>query len=254
MKINEHDYYSQLANWSFSEINYTSENFTNWVYEDEIKKHANKDSKILDLGTAAGEKVLKKFPECAEILGTDFSEEMIKNANKNLKESGKKNITFRVMNNLEMDTPNDYFDIVTARHTVTDPKQIYKTLKQGGYLILRGVDKLDCWSLKRMFNRGQAFYDKKPISLVDYEAILDAGFKDVELIPLHVVEYYKTKEDLYALLLKVPILDDLSELKNNEEYEKIPVEKEIFEQYVAENTTEKGIKLIRRYYGIIAKK
>ena len=254
MKINEHDYYSQLANWSFSEINYTSENFTNWVYEDEIKKHANKDSKILDLGTAAGEKVLKKFPECAEILGTDFSEEMIKNANKNLKESGKKNITFRVMNNLEMDTPNDYFDIVTARHTVTDPKQIYKTLKQGGYLILRGVDKLDCWSLKRMFNRGQAFYDKKPISLVDYEAILDAGFKDVELIPLHVVEYYKTKGDLYALLLKVPILDDLSELKNNEEYEKIPVEKEIFEQYVAENTTEKGIKLIRRYYGIIGKK
>lgn len=254
MKTNEHDYYSQLANWSFDEINYTSENFTNWVYEDEIKKHAKKDSKILDLGTAAGEKVLKRFPECAEILGTDFSEEMIKVANKNLKECGRKNITFKVMNNLEMNTPENYFDIVTARHTVIDPKQIYKTLKSGGYLILRGVDKLDCWSLKRMFNRGQAFHDKKSISLVDYEAVLNAGFKDIELIPLHVIEYYKTKEDLYALLLKVPILDDLSELKNNEEYERIPVEKDIFEQYVTENTTEKGIKLIRRYYGIIAKK
>lgn len=254
MKINEHDYYSQLANWSFDEINYKSENFTNWIYEDEIKKHDKKDSKILDLGTAAGEKLLKIFPECAEILGTDFSEEMIKVANKNLKESGRKNITFRVMNNLEMDTPDNYFDIVTARHTVTDAKQIYKTLKPGGYLILRGVDKLDCWSLKRMFNRGQAFYDKKPISLVDYEAVLNAGFKDVELIPLHVIEYYKTKEDLYALLLKVPILDNLSELKNNEEYERIPIEKDVFEQYVVENTTEKGIKLIRRYYGIIGKK
>ena len=254
MKINEYEYYNNLANWSFDEINYTSENFTNWVYEDEIKKYAKKDSKILDLGTAAGEKVLKRFPECAEILGTDFSEEMIKVANKNLKESGRKNITFRVMNNLEMDTPYNYFDIVTARHTVTDPKQIYKTLKPGGYLILRGVDKLDCWSLKRMFNRGQAFYYKKPISLVDYEAVLNAGFKDVELIPLHVIEYYKTKEDLYALLLKVPILDDLSELKPNEEYERFPIEKDVFEKYVAENTTEKGIKLIRRYYGIFAKK
>ena len=254
MKTNEHDYYSKLANWSFSEINYTSENFTNWVYEDEIRKYAKKDSKILDLGTAAGEKILKKFPECFEILGTDFSEEMIKAANKNLKESGRKNITFRVMNNLELDTPDNYFDIVTARHTVTDPKQIYKTLKPGGYLILRGVDKLDCWSLKKMFNRGQAFYDKKPISLVDYEAVLNAGFKDVELIPLHVIEYYKTKDDLYALLLKVPILDNISELKQNEEYERIPIEKDIFEQYVAENTTEKGIKLIRRYYGIIARK
>ena len=59
MKTNEHDYYSKLANWSFDKINYISQNFTNWVYEDEIKKHANKDSKILDLGTAAGEKVLK---------------------------------------------------------------------------------------------------------------------------------------------------------------------------------------------------
>ena len=73
MKINEHDYYSQLANWSFDEIDYTSENFTNWVYEDEIKKQVNENSKVLDLGTAAGEKVLKRFPECSEILGTDFS-------------------------------------------------------------------------------------------------------------------------------------------------------------------------------------
>ena len=104
-----------------------------------------------------------------------------------------------------------------------------------------------------MFNRGQAFYDKRPISLIDYEEILDAGFKDVELIPLHVVEYYATKEDLYALLIKVPILDDLSEV-SDEEYERIPVEQELFEKYVSENTTEKGIKLIRRYYGITARK
>ena len=169
MKINEHDYYSSLANWSFEDINYTSEVFTNWIYEDEIAKRANKDSKILDLGTAAGEKVIKKFPECAEILGTDFSAEMIESANKNLIKSGRKNILFRVMDNLKMDTPDDYFDLVTARHTITDPVQIYKTLKIGGYLIVRGVDKLDCWALKRLFGRGQAYFDKKPISLIDYE-------------------------------------------------------------------------------------
>ena len=253
MKTNEYEYYSSLANWSFDDINYTSENFTNWIYEDEIKKHTNEKSKILDLGTAAGEKVIKYFPECAEILGTDFSEKMIESANQNLLKSSRKDIKFKVMNNLEMNTPDNYFDLVTARHTVTDPKQIYKTLKTGGYLILRGVDKLDCWELKRMFNRGQAFYDFKPISLIDYEAVLDAGFKDVELIPLHVIEYFETKEDLYVFLVKVPILDNLSEL-NGGEYERVNIEKEIFEKYVARNTTEKGIKLIRRYYGIIARK
>ena len=110
-----------------------------------------------------------------------------------------------------MDTPNNYFDVVTARHTPIDPVQIFRTLKDNGQLILRGVDKLDCWALKRLFGRGQALNDPKPISLIDYERVMDAGFRSVELIPLHDVEYYKTKEDLYALLQKTPILDSLSE-------------------------------------------
>ena len=252
MKTNEYDYYNDLANWSFEDIDYISEVFTNWIYEEEIIKRANENSKILDLGTAAGEKVLKKFPNCAEIIGTDFSIKMIESANKNLLKSGRKNISFRVMDNLKMDTPDNYFDLVTARHTIIDPKQIYKTLKENGELIVRGVDKLDCWALKRMFKRGQSYNDEKPISLIDYEGILDAGFKDVELIPLHVIEYYKTKEDLYALLVKTPILD--YEEENSSEYERKPIEKEIFKRYVKENTTEKGIKLVRRYYGITGRK
>ena len=115
MKTYEYDYYSKLANWSFEDINYTSEIFTNWIYEEEINKHANRNSRILDLGTAAGEKVIKKFPNCSEILGTDFSSEMISSANKNLLKSGRQNISFRVMDNLKMDTPDNYFDLVTAR-------------------------------------------------------------------------------------------------------------------------------------------
>lgn len=253
MKISSYDYYNNLANWSFEDIDYTSEVFTNWIYEEEIAKRVNENSKILDLGTAAGEKVLKRFPNCAEILGTDYSVEMIKSANKNLLKSGRKNISFRVMDNLKMDTPDNYFDLVTARHTVIDPIQIYKTLKENGELVIRGVDKLDSWALKRMFGRGQCYHDEKPISLMDYEAIVDAGFKDVELIPLHVIEYYKTKEDLYALLVKTPILDDSTE-EEFQEYERKPIEKEIFEKYVKANITEKGIKLVRRYYGITGRK
>ena len=253
MKINEYDYYNKLANWSFDDISYISEVFTNWIYEDEIKKYISEKSRVLDLGTAAGEKIIKNFPNCAEILGTDFSSEMIASANNNLVRSGRKNISFRVMDNLKMDTPDDYFDLVTARHTVVDPVQIYKTLKSGGKLIIRGVDKLDCWALKKMFGRGQGYCDLKPISLIDYEAIIDAGFKDVELIPLHVLEYYKTKEDLYALLLKTPILDNFSK-EVNFEYERRLLDREIFDKYVEENITSKGIKLVRRYYGIIGTK
>ena len=253
MNTSEYDYYNKLANWSFEDISYTNEILTNWIYEEEIKKHTNEFSRVLDLGTAAGEKVLKKFPECMEILGTDFSVEMIKAAKRNLEKSKRKNITFRVMDNLNMDTPYNYFDLVTARHTKIDAKQIYKTLKYGGYLIVRGVDKLDCWELKYIFGKGQGFKDLRPISLIDYEDILNAGFKNVELVPIHVREYYKTKEDLMALLLKTPILLEFSEEKENKKLD-FDIDMKLLDKYIDLHKTDKGILLIRRYYGITAQK
>ena len=243
MKKSEHDYYSAIGNWSFSDINYKSKTLTNWIYESEVQKHIKKNSKVLDLGTAAGEKVLKYYPECREILATDFSETMIKNANKNLKVSGRKNITFRVMDNLNMDVNKNYYDVVVARHTPTDPKQIYEVLKPNGYLIIRGVDKYDCFELEKTFNKPQN--NNKPISIIDYENVLEAGFKDVELVPIHTREYYQTKEDLLKLLLKVPIINNFSN-------EKIDIE--VLDKYIERNTYSKGIRLVRRYYGITARK
>ena len=242
MKTKELEFYNKLKNWDFSEIKYEEEYLTEWDMYNILRENTNSQSKILDLGTGGGEKVLTQFPDVFEILATDYSEEMIKTAKQNLSKTNKNNITFRQMDNLNMDTPNDYFDVVVARHTCIDAKQIYNTLKPSGILILRGVDKLDCWELKKLYGKGQAYNDITPISFIDYENIFDAGFKKVELIPIHVREYYKSKEDLIALLLKTPILNDFSEIKNLSKVD----------EYIESNTTEKGILLIRRYYGITA--
>ena len=239
----ELDFYEKIKNWDFSMIKYTKESLTNWNLYELLKQNSNSESIILDLGTGGGEKVLKYFPDCKEIIATDFSKEMINTANNNLIESGRNNIKFRQMDNLNMDTPNDYFDIVVARHTCINANQIYKTLKPGGRLFVRGVDKLDCWSLKLLFGKGQGFNDEKPISLIDYENILNAGFKFVELVPIHVREYYQTKEDLMALLLKTPIINEFSNTD---------LDDEIINKYILENETKRGILLIRRYYGITA--
>lgn len=253
--MKEKEYYEQIKDWSFDEFEIKTIRKTDWDMFKLLKKITNENSKVLDLGTGGGEKVLKKFPEVKEILATDFSTEMIKTANKNLKMSGRKNITFRKMDNLNMDTPKEYFDVVVARHTPTDPKQIYETLKKGGYLIVQGVDMFDCHELKRIFGRGQAFNDTKPISIIDYENILDAGFKDVELIPVHEVEYFKDEETLYNFLLKVPILDDFSEEDGDVKDYYIPaLEKDKLDEYIKRNTYPEGIRLLRRLYGIVAKK
>lgn len=254
MKNYELEYYNSIKNWDFSMIKYEEENLTNWDMYKILAEYANKDSIILDLGTGGGERVLNEFPKARKIVGTDFSEEMIKTANANLIKSGKSNIEFKVMNNLSMTVPENYFDIVVARHTCISAKQIYKTLKNDGKLILRGVDKLDCWQLKKLFKQGQAYNDLKPISQIDYENILEAGFKNVELVPIHIREYYKTKDDLVALLLKTPILDDFSEESVNNNLKKNKLDFNKLDMYIKENTYDKGILLIRRYYGIIAEK
>ena len=253
--MNELEYYEEIKDWDFSMFEIESEKLTKWDLYEILKKLSNKDSKILDLGTGGGEKVLKSFPDCAEILGTDFSEGMIETANKNLKESGRENITFRLMDNLEMDVPDEYFDIVVARNTVTDPKQIFKCLKPGGYLLIHGVDKDDCWGLKMIFGKGQGYTDSRPISIIDYENVINAGFKDVELVPLHEREYFKNKYLFKSFLKKVPIIDSFSEIEgDNKDYFSEELDDELLEKYIEENTYDGKIRLLRRFYGITARK
>ena len=252
---NEKEYYDEVKDWDFSMFQIEAEDFTNWDLYEILKKIVDKDSKVLDLGTGGGEKVIELFPDCAEILATDFSEAMIETANKNLEKSGRKNITFRIMDNLKMNVPNNYYDVVVARNTVTDPKQIFKCLKPGGYLIMHGVDKLDCWELKRLCGRGQAFKDKVHLSQMDYEAVLDAGFKNVELVPIHEREYFKNEDLFKKFLLKVPIIDDFSEMEENHKYVyKKTIDEKLIDKYIKENTFNGKIRLIRRYYGITAQK
>ena len=255
-KVNEKNYYDQIKNWSFDEFQIVTEKLTNWDMYEILKSVTDKKSKILDLGTGGGEKVLSRFPEYAqEILGTDYSKSMIETAKKNLKKSKRTNVSFRIMNNLEMNVPNNYFDVVVARNTITDPKQIIKTLKKGGILLIHGVDMYDCLELKMIFGRGQATNDKKPISIVDYENILKAGFNEVELVPLHVREYFKNKDLLKKFLLKVPILDEFSEDDGDfKDYYSPEIEDNKLDEYIKRNTTVNGIVLYRRYYGIFAKK
>jgi ubiquinone/menaquinone biosynthesis C-methylase UbiE len=251
----EKEYYEEIKDWDFSKFEIETESLTNWDLYEILNQLANKNSRILDLGTGGGEKVIEFFPDCQEILATDFSPMMIKTAIKNLEKSGRKNITFKIMDNLKMEVPDDYFDIVVARNTVTDPKQIYKCLKEGGYLLIHGVDKADCWNLKLLFGRGQGFTDKNPISLVDYENVLKAGFKDAELVPLHEREYFKNEILFKEFLKKVPIIDDFSEEENdNKEYYQKSIDDEKLSQYINDNTYNGKIRLLRRYYGITARK
>lgn len=254
MQEKEHKYYETIGNWEFDQIKYKTEKQTNWDFYEKIKEYTNKDSICLDLGTGGGEKVLKYYPEVGKIYATDFSEEMINTANENLKLYPTRYVEFMQMDNLNMTFPDKMFDLISARHTVIDAKQIYKALKNDGVLVIEGVDKKDCWELKELFGRGQAYYDKVAISEKDYNDLKDAGFSKIELVEILEDEYYETEEDLLALLLKTPILDGFSE-EDNSEFEHVKeMENDLFQEYVNRYRTDKGILLKRELYGIVARK
>ncbi len=250
MKENENR--EQIKDWNFDEFQIETEDYTNWDMYEKIKELTDENSVVLDLGTGGGEKVLSMFPDyLKEVIGIDLSEGMIETANENLKKSGKKNISFKHMDNLKLDFPDEYFDVVVARHTTTNAKEIYRVLKPGGHVIIRGVDKYDCYELKKIYGKGQAVNDPTPISIMDFDDLFDAGFQEIELIPLHQVEYLKNWDLFYNLLLKVPILEDFSEEEENVKYFYIKeLNKDLLQKYVERNTFEKGIRLVRRYYGI----
>lgn len=239
MQEKELNYYEKIGNWDFCE---------------KIKEFTNEKSVCLDLGTGGGEKVLKYYPEVEKIYATDFSNEMIRTAKENARKYPSRNIEFLQMDNLNMKFSNKMFDLISARHTVINAKQIYNTLKDDGVLIIEGVDKNDCIELKKIFGRGQAYNDEVAISKRDYEDLKNAGFTRIEMFEILENEYYETEEDLLALLLKTPILDDFSEENNSEFLHRKEVEKDSFDKYVNMYRTDKGILLKRVLYGIVGKK
>ena len=238
---NYFEYYENIAHWTFDEYECREECLTDWDLYKILRSLAAPDSHILDLGTAGGEKIFSEFPVCAEILGTDYSPRMIGTARANLAASGRQDVSFEVMDNLKMDVEDEHYDIVVARHTCTDPAQIFRCLEPGGYLLMRGVDKYDCWDLKLAAGYGQGYNDPVPVSVSDYENVLRAGFTDVELVPIHTREYYRDAETLKAFLRVVPILDHMPE-------------DDVLDGYISRNTYSGRVRLIRRFYGITARK
>ena len=244
MNIKEKEFYSNIKNWDFSKINYSIETISNFDFYKTISNYSNSSSLCLDLGTGGGENLLKNYPEVGYIIATDISEEMLKTAKNNLKNYPNKKVKFILSDNLNLNFPNEIFDLISARHTQINYQLSYNILVKGGVLVIEGVDTKDCFELKEIFNRGQEFNSKEILSKFEYENLLKVGFQKVELFNYLFNEYYASKNDLLNLLMKTPIIN---EFETNKE-----IEDDLLEKYINKFTSDKGIKLKREYYGILA--
>lgn len=245
-KKNEKEFYNKIGSlmgWDFSRLKYEVIDNSSFQYFDEINSQITEQTILLDIGTGGGEKLTNLISnKCLLKVGTDFSEEMIKVA----KENNKNNkIRFFKMNSETIKFPNEFFDIICARHMPFNFNEIHRLLNDNGMFFSEQIDEEDCKSLKELFGRGQGYNTK--LKLIDKmrKEVRQQKIENVEFFEIEQQEYYKTEEDLLFLLKNTPIVPNFGEEKND--YQK-------FNEYVKKNRTDKGIALRRMLFGIKMKK
>ena len=176
------------------------------------------------------------------LIGIDSSVEMINTANNNRRNHTNKRVKFFKMSGSDLEFPNEFFDVILARHSIINAREINKCLKTGGYFFSEDIDEDDCKELKQIFGRGQGFSVKEKL-ITRYKNNLSKYGFDFDIYPIVQDEYYKTEDDILFLLSNTPIIPNFG--KKTDDYIKL-------KKYINDNTTEKGIHLKRRLFGIKA--
>lgn len=238
----EKEFYNKIGKiigWDFSKMKCEIIDNSKFQYFDEINNNISEDTILLDIGTGGGEKLTNLISnKCLLKIGTDFSKEMIKSAKNNNQNS---RIYFLEMDSNDIKFPNSFFDIVTARHTPFNLKEVYRLLKEDGIFISEQIDEDDCKELKQIFGRGQGLNAKDKLIDIIKSDMKETKYKKIEFFNILQEEYYKTEGDLLFLLNNTPIIPDFGKVKGD--YGK-------FDKYVKENTHKKGILLNRHLFGI----
>ncbi|MBQ7466873.1 MAG: class I SAM-dependent methyltransferase [Clostridia bacterium] len=232
--------------WSFDAIDPLVEQSCDYFYYKEVAKAILSSSVMLDIGRGSGEKAVRYFSNAKKVVMIDNEPEMLKKVEENIQrclteKEQKKFVVQLGDGDGKLDFEDESFDFVVSRHCGANMSEVFRVLKKGGVFISEDIDFKDCEELKKYFGRGQDWeniINNTPRKKEIFNQCLDLGFSDINLKNFEQIEYYPNKQQLKYLLTRTPILDYFDEEKDDV----------ILDKYIADNQTEKGIKLIRRLY------
>ena len=205
---------------------------------DLIKKYANKDFVVLDLGCGSGELTLKLSSYFKEIIGIDPVERYVSTAKEDKKFKQIENVNFIVAAGEELPFNANKFDlIISSRGPLSSDyvflKEAKRVLKSGGLLIEETIGESDKIELKEIFQRGQN-YPLTGVKLDKVKEMLDK--ESFTMLSSKNYIYYQNYDSMEAVtntLKRAPIIPDFDINKDSDKI-KI-VEDRLF--------TEKGIML-----------
>ncbi|MFC1640445.1 class I SAM-dependent methyltransferase [Patescibacteria group bacterium] len=236
--------------WDFPDAPHTS-NGKLWSFYEGVVKHRIAESAdyhadiLLDIGTGGGEKILAIAHHFHLVVGIDNSPGMIVTANKKRAKKPTRNTRFLKMEADAIRFPDEFFDVITCRHSHFRATEVFRLLRKGEYFFTQQVGEGDKFNIKQFFGRGQQFGERDGMAVTrQVQELNRAGFSSVELQDYDAVEFYQDHDSLRSLLTHAPILMDFGG----------PEDEAKLAEFVRQNTTTQGIKTNSRRYLIIARK
>lgn len=247
-EINYEKFYDKVGKvngWDFSNLQLTSEG-AKWEFYEEVLKRARDTDVLLDLGTGGGENVLEIASSLLFLIGVDLSPSMVKTAQTNLFNSRTSNVRFAQMSSDDLLLPDQFFNIISCCHAPFHSREVERVLKEDGIFLTQQVSEADKLNLKKAFGRGQSYEDSDGLLKERYmRELKDAGFSEIQSFDYDATDYYQRPEDLLFLLTHTPIIPHFGE--EERDYE-------IFNTFIEDNQTPKGICTNSKRLLIIARK
>lgn len=205
------DWYDKIAkklggykkNWNSSKKGISGED----IFEERLIENLPKYENVLDIGCGHGDFTIKMAQYARNIIGMDFSEEMIKCANKYLLENNVINVKFyhgniKEVNNLK----ENEFDFIYDRRGPTSIINNHSCLKPGGIIFGIHSAKLDIVKNKLCKNE----------------------FIDIHIEEFQAKEYFDDEYEFAKYLSRIPGNKDYIDLENKKEL------KELVKQHTCE--------------------
>lgn len=232
--------------WDFSTLKVISDP-VGWNFYHEVTRRTQISDLLLDIGTGGGESLLAIARQAHLLVGIDLAKGMVETAQQNAERAANcTNVRFMQMDANHLQFPNQFFNVVSCRQSVFSASEVYRILAEDGFFLTQQVSEHDKSNIAKAFGRGQ-HSDIKPETLLErykYE-LNQAGFQQIEVREYNVTEHYATPEDLLFLLMHTPIVPHFGEGASD---------LEIFEQFVQDNSDERGIRTNSARFMITAKK